>query len=118
MPHSLRIAYFAHTLRSDWNNGNAHFLRGLLDNLRQLGHEVTCWEPYNEWSLQNLRQEPTGEASLAQFAQLYPDLKIKLYPADDPTLRTTMELDGYRLATEWSQARTDARAAATTGQEA
>jgi hypothetical protein len=31
------LAYFAHAIRSDWNNGNAHFLRGLLDNLRNSG---------------------------------------------------------------------------------
>ncbi len=83
MSHSLRIAYFSHTLRSDWNNGNAHFLRGLLDNLRLLGHEVTAWEPEHEWSLDNLRAEPHGEASLTQFARLYPDLAIRLYPSGE-----------------------------------
>ena len=81
MPANLRIAYLSHTLRSDWNNGNAHFLRGLLDHLRQLGHEITAWEPATEWSIENLRHEPNGQASLDQFAQLYPDLNIALYPA-------------------------------------
>ncbi len=80
MQANLRIAYLSHTLRSDWNNGNAHFLRGLLDNLRQLGHEVTAWEPATEWSLENLLGEPGGQASLDQFAALYPDLSIALYP--------------------------------------
>ncbi len=37
MSRSFRIAYFAHSLRSDWNNGNAHFLRGLLRSLGSLG---------------------------------------------------------------------------------
>ncbi len=83
MSRNLRIAYFAHTLRSDWNNGNAHFLRGLLDNLRLLGHEVTCWEPEHEWSIDNLRAEAEGAASLGQFAALYPDLSIKLYAKED-----------------------------------
>ena len=82
MSRKYRIAYFAHTLRSDWNNGNAHFLRGLLDNLRQSGHEVACWEPEHEWSMDNLSAEPEGEASLAQFARLYPDLCIRLYPKE------------------------------------
>ncbi len=79
----FRIAYFSHTLRSDWNNGNAHFLRGLLDNLRELGHEVTAWEPEHEWSIENLREESAGGASLAQFAELYPDLHIATYPASE-----------------------------------
>ena len=85
MPRKLRIAYLSHTLRSDWNNGNAHFLRGLLDNLRLLGHEVTCFEPKHEWSIDNLRAEPEGDASLAQFAHLYPDLTLRLYSHDDLT---------------------------------
>ena len=82
MSRNLRLAYFSHTLRSDWNNGNAHFLRGLLDNLRLLGHEVLCFEPDPEWSINNLREEPQGEASLTQFAQAYPDLDIRLYPTE------------------------------------
>ena len=45
---------------------------------------------------------------------VYPDS----YAEEDPTLRTTMELGGYRPATEWSRARSTARAAATNGQEA
>lgn len=85
MPRKLRIAYFSHSLRSDWNNGNAHFLRGLLDNLRLLGHEVLCWEPEEEWSISNLRAEPQGDESLTQFARVYPDLEVRLYPKDEIT---------------------------------
>ena len=83
MSRKFRIAYLAHSLRSDWNNGNAHFLRGLLDNLRLLGHHVTAFEPEQEWSIINLRQEDRGQDSLEQFAKLYPDLRIQLYPACD-----------------------------------
>lgn len=85
MSRKFRIAYLSHTLRSDWNNGNAHFLRGLLDNLRLFGHEVTAFEPEQEWSIVNLRQEPHGQDSLEQFAKVYPDLRIQLYPASDRT---------------------------------
>jgi spore maturation protein CgeB len=79
MSRKLRIAYFAHSLRSDWNNGNAHFLRGLLRGLGQLGHEVTIFEPGEGWSIVNLRQEPRGEQSLRQFSEVYPDLRVSLY---------------------------------------
>lgn len=81
MSRKLRIAYLSHTLRSDWNNGNAHFLRGLLHEMTSLGHEVLCVEPEDEWSIANLRAEPDGEAALQQFAARYPDLQIRLYPA-------------------------------------
>ena len=81
MSPNLRIAYLSHSLRSDWNNGNAHFLRGLLASLAELGHTVLAFEPETEWSLTNLLTEPTGEASLTQFAALYPNLPVHLYPA-------------------------------------
>ena len=83
MPSSpLRIAYLAHTFRSDWNNGNAHFLRGLLRSLGRLGHSATGWEPADEWSLANLRSEDRGQASLAQFDRVYPELDIRAYTTD------------------------------------
>ncbi|MEK6396788.1 MAG: glycosyltransferase [Terriglobus sp.] len=81
MPRNLRIAYFAHSIRSDWNNGNAHFLRGLMRALGSMGHTVTIFEPEREWSLENLLTEPKGEASLQQFQQIYPDLHIVTYQA-------------------------------------
>ncbi len=100
-PARLRIAYFAHSLRSDWNNGNAHFLRGLLRALGTLGHTVTVFEPAEEWSLLNLRQEPRGAESLEQFERVYPDLRIATYSTGDD-LQT--QLDGFDIVMlhEWN----------------
>jgi spore maturation protein CgeB len=81
MPHRLRIAYLAHSLRSDWNNGNAHFLRGLMRAMIALGHEVSIFEPCTEWSIQHLREEEHGERALRDFAQIYPELPICRYTA-------------------------------------
>ena len=36
---------FAHSLVSDWNHGNAHFLRGIVRELQARGHEVRLFEP-------------------------------------------------------------------------
>ncbi len=83
-PASLRIVYLAHSLRSDWNNGNAHFLRGLMRSLVALGHHVTCLEPEHEWSIDNLLTESDGPRSLADFVRTYPDLDIQTYAPDDP----------------------------------
>ncbi len=77
----FRLAYFAHTLRSDWNNGNAHFLRGLLRALRAVGHDVTAFEPESEWSLDNLLLEPRGQQSLDRFLDIYADLDVQTYAA-------------------------------------
>src|SRR4051794_20614957 len=79
MPRKLRIAYFAHTLRSDWNNGNAHFLRGLLRALGRVGHDVTAFEPESDWSIDNLRTEPRGEQSLQRFLEIYSDINVQTY---------------------------------------
>ena len=80
MPASLRMAYVAHTLRSDWNNGNAHFLRGLMRALAAMGHDVRIVEPEASWSMTNLRTEALGGRSLAEFGQVYPDLNVLTYP--------------------------------------
>ncbi len=77
---SLRIVYCAHSIRSDWNNGNAHFLRGLLRGLVALGHSVTALEPADEWSYRNLLGEgERGQRSLQQFATAYPELDVRAY---------------------------------------
>jgi spore maturation protein CgeB len=78
MQDRFRIAYLAHTLRSDWNNGNAHFLRGLVRALGAMGHEATVFEPADGWSIDNLRTEAEGERSLTDFRRVYPDVRVKL----------------------------------------
>jgi len=79
MPRKLRLAYFAHAIRSDWNNGNAHFLRGLLRGLVSLGCLVSIYEPAQGWSIDQLRDEPQGENSISNFHAVYPDLSVIAY---------------------------------------
>jgi spore maturation protein CgeB len=38
----MNICLFYHSLISDWNNGNAHFLRGMVSEFIRANHEVTC----------------------------------------------------------------------------
>jgi spore maturation protein CgeB len=104
MLHSLRLAYLAHTQRSDWNNGNAHFLRGLLRALGSLGHRVTTYEPDREWSLENLLTEPRGEVSLQQFYDTYPDLHIATYQTGEDRDLWTERLSGLDIVIlhEWN----------------
>ena len=79
----LRLRFFAHSWRSDWNHGNAHFLRGLADELRKLGHEVRCYEPEDAWSYVNLLKEPTAELSLREFHEAFPQLALSTYSQND-----------------------------------
>ena len=83
MSRNLSIAYLAHSLRSDWNNGNAHFLRGLVRALKTMGHGVVVIEPATDWSLENLRTEPRGPQSIQHFVTTYNDLDIQTYVADE-----------------------------------
>ncbi len=80
----MKIVYFTHSLRSCWNHGNAHFLRGVLRELQARGHDVVAWEPETNWSLTNLLAD-AGEAGLDAFRAAYPDLSPRTYVADaDP----------------------------------
>jgi spore maturation protein CgeB len=69
----VKLVYFTHSLRSCWNHGNAHFLRGVLRDLARRGHDVTACEPDMPWSLQNLLADG-GPAGLDPFHAGYPEL--------------------------------------------
>jgi spore maturation protein CgeB len=70
----VKIAYFTHSLQSCWNHGNAHFLRGVLRELKARGHQVRALEPQGNWSLSNLLQDG-GSAGLHAWIGAYPDLQ-------------------------------------------
>jgi len=74
----MRIAYFTHSLRSCWNHGNAHFLRGVLRELIALGHTVEAFEPEGAWSVQNLLVDH-GQKALDRFTVDYPELRSTVY---------------------------------------
>lgn len=81
----MRIAYFTHSLTSCWNHGNAHFLRGLLNEMMRRGHAVEAFEPRGAWSLDNLLRDH-GEAGLSAFRESYPDLHAATYDAVEPVV--------------------------------
>jgi spore maturation protein CgeB len=74
----MKIVYFTHSLRSCWNHGNAHFLRGVLSELIERGHDVRVLEPDGAWSLANLVRDH-GEAALEPFRNAYPELAARTY---------------------------------------
>jgi spore maturation protein CgeB len=74
----MRIVYFTHSLRSCWNHGNAHFLRGVLSELVARGHDVRVFEPEGAWSLANLLKDH-GEDGLESFRAAYPELSSRTY---------------------------------------
>jgi spore maturation protein CgeB len=77
----VRFVLFYHSLASDWNHGNAHFLRGVVAELQERGHEVEVWEPRHGWSRSNLIATQ-GEVALGAFRTAFPQLRTRLYDAD------------------------------------
>ncbi|WGF90843.1 CgeB family protein [Marinivivus vitaminiproducens] len=74
----MRFVFYTHSLVSDWNHGNAHFLRGVMRVLREFGHEALALEPEDGWSRRNLLADQ-GEAALRRFARDFPDLSTATY---------------------------------------
>ena len=98
-----RILYLAHSIRSDWNNGNAHFLRGLLRGLHAMGHAVTAFEPADSWSYTHLLEEgERGLRSLAQFAATYPELDVRTYNEPGELASAAHEAD-IVIVHEWAE---------------
>lgn len=104
----MRIALFYHSLVSDWNHGNAHFLRGVAAELIGRGHEVRVFEPRDGWSLCNLIREQ-GLGVIDRFREVYPGLQSTFYdPAmfDRADLRDVLDeaLEGVDLVVvhEWN----------------
>lgn len=97
----MKIALFYHSLVSDWNHGNAHFLRGIATELLARGHELSVFEPRDSWSRASLVSEH-GEAPIAEFHATYPGLQSSRY--DEETLDLDQALHGADLVLvhEWN----------------
>ena len=97
----MRVALFSHSLLSDYNHGNAHFLRGIVTELTARRHEVRVYEPRSAWSVENLVNDH-GEKALELTRQFYPRLRPRRY--DLTTLDLEEALDGIDLVLvhEWN----------------
>jgi len=93
MKQQLQIALFSHSLVSDWNHGNAHFLRGLMRELVRMGHQVRCYEELGSWSLSNLMKNEGDRAieSIDSFRRTFPQLDIRFYKSGDSSFQTFLE---------------------------
>jgi spore maturation protein CgeB len=97
----MKVVIFCHSLISDWNHGNAHFLRGITAELAGRSHAVQVYEPANGWSLTQLLAE-AGPAAIAEFRKTFPTLRSTVVDFD--RLRLDEVLDGADLVLvhEWS----------------
>ncbi|WP_407158613.1 glycosyltransferase [Bradyrhizobium sp. STM 3557] len=97
----MKCVFFYHAFSSCWNNGNAHFLRGVARELAALGHEVVVYEPADGWSRQNAVRDG-GSASLREVLALFPGVNVRLY---DKALDLDAALNGADvvLVHEWNE---------------
>ena len=77
----MKFVLYAHSVVSDWNNGNAHFLRGILSELETRGHHTVVLEPADGWSRTNLIADQ-GFGPIYQFAAAFPQLHVIAYEND------------------------------------
>ena len=97
----MRIAMFCHSLRSCWNHGNAHFLRGVVTELGARGHRVEVFEPADSWSMQNLVREAGADAAM-EFRAKYPGLDSTVYSPSHLDLDRALDGVDLVLVHEWS----------------
>jgi spore maturation protein CgeB len=98
----MRIVLFVHSLLSDWNHGNAHFLRGVATELIARGHDVRAFEPQDAWSLQNLLGEEHGPQALQGFHAVYPSLVSTRYDLHALDLDGALDGADLVLVHEWN----------------
>ncbi|HKO71694.1 MAG TPA: glycosyltransferase [Bradyrhizobium sp.] len=96
----MKAVFFCHAFTSCWNNGNAHFLRGVTRELTRLGHQVVVCEPGQGWSRSNALRD-RGEASLHEAESLVPGIQVHRYDAW-PDLDYVLQPADLVLVHEWN----------------
>jgi spore maturation protein CgeB len=96
----VKLVMFYHSLISDWNHGNAHFLRGVVSELLARGHDVEVFEPADAWSATNLVADH-GTAAIAAFRAAYPELHSVRY-GDELDLDAALDGADAVIVHEWN----------------
>ena len=99
----MRVVIFTHSLISDWNHGDAHFLRGISSELLCRGHKVSIFEPADGWSLRNLLAE-RGPDAVAEFSRAYPLLGSGFYTLETLSLEKEFRDASLVLVQQWNAA--------------
>lgn len=98
----MQIVLFYHSLVSDWNHGNAHFLRGIVTELQQRGHTVTVYEPHDAWSVQNLVRHE-GPGAIINFQRQFPHLRSEPYTLAALDLDQALANADLVIVHEWNE---------------
>jgi spore maturation protein CgeB len=97
----MHVVLFCHSLVSDWNHGNAHFLRGVVSDLIVRGHDVRVYEPRDAWSVQNLVAD-AGPGAIDGYRAAYPGLDSQRYDPAALDLDVALDAADLVLVHEWN----------------
>ncbi len=97
----MRIVLFCHSLVSDWNHGNAHFLRGVVAELLARGHDVRVFEPADGWSRQQL-VAAEGREAIERFHRAFPTLSSTSVDLDRLDLDAALDGAALVIVHEWN----------------
>ncbi len=103
----MRFLFYTHSLVSDWNHGNAHFLRGVMRELEKRGHSCEALEPEDSWSRTNLVADQ-GEIAIERFRKTFPNLKWQIYGESFNHGRAVAQADVV-IVHEWTDPKLVAR---------
>ncbi len=97
----MKFVLFCHSLVSDWNHGNAHFLRGIVAELIARGHRVEVYEPQDGWSRRHL-VAAHGEVAIAEFQRRFPRLRSRTYRLDEFDPAAALDGADVVIVHEWN----------------
>jgi len=97
----VRCVIFTHSLVSDWNHGNAHFIRGIAADMIARDWRVRIYEPKAGWSRTNL-VENYGHGPVADFETAFPQLRSVEYDLTSLNLDHALCDADLVLVHEWS----------------
>src|SRR5690242_3514208 len=97
----MHIVVFCQSLISDWNHGNAHFLRGIGSELSSRGFTVSFLEPADSWSMAGLVNE-AGRAAVRGYFKRFDHLSVTQYDTASLDLVQVLDRASLVLVHEWN----------------
>lgn len=101
MVNKMKFVFFVHSIISDWNNGNAHFLRGIIYELLHRGHIVSVYEPIDSWSLNN-QIISFGRITVDLFYKCFPLITVSRYRSRTVDLDAILDEADIVIVHEWN----------------
>jgi len=97
----MKVVLFCQSIVSCWNNGHAHFLRGVTRELLWLGIDVVVYEPKDGWSRMNAVKDG-GASVLAEAAELVCGAAVRTYDAGRIDLDRATDGADLVIVQEWN----------------